>query len=115
MVLAVTFPGAILFGAFGQLWNARKVDRAWRDKFKDLGQDTCDCLGMDRAFFVLVGGFEITKCTGHEHKRTTLTAEIFKEFLNADKINERSFDKDAIVDKGKSSNIAKLISSFQAI
>ena len=40
---------------------------------------------------------------------------MFKEFLNADKINERSFDKDAIVDKGKSSNIAKLISGFQAI
>jgi len=90
----------------------RKLDNAWRTQYAD--SPTCEYLGVDGAFNVLMGGLEVPSTMPSTHKLVTLSAENFLKYLNSGRISDKYLHKDKIVDKGKSSNIPKLLSDFQA-
>lgn len=115
IVLAVLVPEGLLVCAFGQWREAKKIEQAWRQK--GFGDE----LGMDGAFFVVMGGFLVRtaeKPGGREKRElytATLTPTGFLRYLARGNIVPSSFDKSAIADKGKASNIAKLLACTQAL
>lgn len=143
MVVALIVPEGIIMCAFGQWREANKVHQAWRLKH---GTHT-DTLGMDGAYFVVMGGFvvDVTKeymystanretthptdtvpstetpapeaqdSSGSRTVKKTLTAEEFMRYMECDLIHGETFDKRAIVDKGKTSSIAKVLATFQIL
>lgn len=139
MWVSVIVPEGVMICAWGQWREARMIEKAWRAKFKGSKGDP---LGMDGAFFVVMGGFVVIPSepeakaisipreksgtgpqpgTGHltqEKPRpylATLTSKGFLEYLELGYIHEETFDKKDIGDKGKASNIAKLLASVQAL
>lgn len=118
MLLAVLVPEGLLVCAFGQWREARRLEQAWRQK-APLGFE--GQLGMDGAFFVVMGGFFVrtVEQPGELDKRELHTAILtptgFLRYLESGNILPTSFDKSAISDKGKASNIAKLLACSQAL
>lgn len=152
MVLSIIVPEGILICAFRQWWTAHKLDQWWREHFKkEYGeykslserhgsctsksrckpcqqhQEVEDYLGMDGAFFVVMGGTMMGETADGDWK--ILTPEEFREKIESqghftssytrdgDMLKEvrHLFDKEEMLDKGKASSIAKLLSSFQAL
>jgi len=137
MILAVFVPEGVIVCAFGQWREARELNSAWQKKYKETKPDY---LGMDGAFFVVMGGFvihgkpegaepdcQVTTHPGsnsqplHQYNReytdytVTLTPKGFLKYMNQGLIEHTTFNKREIVDKGKASDIAKIVSSFQAV
>lgn len=116
MVLAVLVPQGLLVCAFGQWREAKKLEQAWRQKAPPEFKDE---LGMDGAFFVVMGGFLVRTAEnpeGHDKRNlhtAILTPTGFLAYLERGNIVPTSFDKSAITDKGKASNIAKLLACTQ--
>lgn len=118
MVLAVLVPEGILVCAFGQWREAKRLEQAWRKKVDKKYEDQ---LGMDGAFFVVMGGFLVRTSEDPRGKErcdlhtAVLTPTGFLHYLERGNITPESFDKSAISDKGKASNIAKLLACTQAL
>lgn len=118
MVLAVLVPEGLLICAFGQYREAKRLERAWRMKVDPKHGSQ---LGMDGAFFVVMGGFVVRTSEDPLGKEradlhtATLTPTGFLKYLENGNIVPESFDKSAITDKGKASNIAKLLACTQAL
>lgn len=118
MVLAVLVPEGLLVCAFGQWREAKKLDQAWRE---NAPPGFGDELGMDGAFFVVMGGFLVKTSEKPEGRPKSdlytaiLTPTGFLYYLKRGNIVPASFDKSAIIDKGKASNIAKLLACTQAL
>ena len=140
MLVSVVIPEGVMMCAIGQLREARRINQAWRRKFKDPKEKAY--LGMDGAFFVVMGGFVIDRAESsgprpkcrpggmlclcgdifqHEFYvesldyTATLTPTGFLNYLKEGRIKCKSFEKRDIVDKGKANLMSKLISGFQAI
>ncbi|KAI5856564.1 hypothetical protein BZA05DRAFT_463805 [Tricharina praecox] len=123
MVVSIIVPEGMIVCAFGEWWEARKLNKAWKTHCANQP----DYLGMDGAFFVVMGGFvldpSVTKEAGervptipeYTADTATLTSAGFLKHLRDHRIDTKTFDKAAILDKCKVSNIMKLFSSFQAI
>lgn len=156
-ICCIFIPEGILVCAYGQWREAKEIEEVWRNHFSysDDKLDMANSLGMDGAFFVLMGGFIVAqpsdagpdaahnpplvepktgpdyismilppsdlrspsgaKLPQSKQMTTTLTPAGFLWHLRRGSIDKNSFDKRAIVDKGKSSNVAKLIASIQAV
>ncbi|KAI5839471.1 hypothetical protein DFP73DRAFT_483822, partial [Morchella snyderi] len=132
MVLSVIVPEGLLVCAFGQFFEARMLKKAWEEKMKSSGKekDIVNKLGMNEAFFIVMGGF-LTDTIEYPNpnqepeeyveglKEGTYTAILtpagFLNYLNNGYINEKSFDVAEIRDKGKANNIAKLLACGQAL
>lgn len=118
MVLAVLVPEGLLVCAFGQWREAKKLEQAWRQNAPPGLEDE---LGMDGAFFVVMGGFLVQTFEKPEGRpkrdlhTAILTPTGFLYYLKKGNIVPASFDKSAITDKGKASNIAKLLACTQAL
>lgn len=135
MLVSLIVPEGIIICAFGQWRAANRLRRAWRQK---LGLEPItwlntlmfwrtseDGLGSDGAFFVVMGGFvvdlPIPAVTDDKLPITakpataTLTPHGFLKYLDEGYIHRETFDKRSIVDKGKTSNIAKLVASTQTL
>jgi hypothetical protein len=141
MLVSIIVPEGVILCSFGQWKLARKLYTEWQKKFPDNKY----YLGMDGAFFVVMGGFVVDRAlhanvaqdeTAQDNSRSektrlqklasarrrkqgeyytaTLTPAGFLYYLANDRIDHTKFKKQDIVDKGKASNIAKLLSSFQA-
>lgn len=83
-----------------------------------------DGLGLDGAFFVVMGGFVIdlgdpAAVVRPDDKSnvqcTTLTSNGFLKYLDEGYIHAHTFDRESIADKGKSSVVAKAVASAQAM
>ena len=121
MVMSIIFPEFIVVAAFGEWCDALKLHKEW----KRLVPQHPNHLGMQGAFFIVMGGFvfdidateDITASNASPPGRTkaTLTPAGFLEYLREERINKNTFDKAAILDKSKTSNIAKLLSGSQAL
>lgn len=125
MLVSLIVPEGVIVCAFGQWRTAKQIHVAWRKK---LGlpeltwvdtllfwQTDNDGLDMEGAFFVVMGGFVVNNEAADSTAITTLTPRGFLRFLQQGYIHPRTFDKRAIQDKGKSSNIAKLVATSQAL
>lgn len=128
MVIAVFLPEGLIMFAVGQFMEARQIQTEWRTEFKsDIKKDRRNDLGMTVAFFIVMGGFTVaeptpslqdtTPSTRRDPERYTaiLTARGFKNFIKSRQIDPFSFDKRSILDKGKSSFLAKLLAGTQAL
>ena len=140
MLVSIVVPEGVIMCAIGQLREARRINKAWRERFKDPKDQ--GYLDMDGAFFVVMGGFVIDRaesdgphsncslggrlCICRAISRpdywvestnytATLTPAGFINYLEEGRINCKSFDKREIVDKGKANLMSKFISGFQAI
>jgi len=122
MVESIIYPEFIIVTAFGEWLVALKLHKEWNR----LVRDHPDYLGMDGAFFVVMGGFVFDTETTEDSKgsesapertesRATLTPAGFLKCLREGRINAKTFNKAAIVDKSKASNIVKLFSGSQAL
>ena len=140
MLVSITVPEGIIMCAISQLNQARRINKAWREKFGN----NCDYLDLDGAFFVVMGGFVIDwhdgskppeKCgtppwacwcpatrpsrfwiESQKHDYTaTLTPTGFLKYLNEGRIDRTSFVKTEIVDKSNANWMSKIISGFHAI
>lgn len=118
MFLAVVVPEGLLVCAFGQWREAKRLEKAWREMAP---QGLEKELGMDGAFFVVMGGFLVRtaeKPDGRDKRElhtAILTPTGFLWYLERGNTGPTSFDKSAITDKGKASNIAKLLAGSQAL
>lgn len=128
MIVSVIVPEGIIMCAFGQWREARKLQKAWNKKhppkptswfgWLKFWGDSDEPFGMDVAFFVVMGGFVIDKSDkpgSSEPFWATLTHAGFLKYLEEGYIDQTTFDRRSIIDKGKTSNIAKLLASVQAI
>lgn len=137
MLVALIIPEAIIMSAYGQWRMARKIHKAWishhkiqpktwLDTFMFWKTRDDDGLGIDGAFFVVMGGFVLDlpphltpdlppEVLSNTPITTTLTPRGFLKYLGDKKIPRDTFDKRSIVDKGKTSNIAKVLASCQAL
>ncbi|KAI5777140.1 hypothetical protein EDC01DRAFT_624397, partial [Geopyxis carbonaria] len=130
-IVSIVVPEGMIMCAYSQWLEAKEIKEHW-ESYLD-SEDDRDYLGMDGAFFVVMGGFvvdvkpegAITPIKSRHLTRlpegdqpeytTTLTASGFVAYLKEGRINANSFDKKAIVDKGKSNNVAKLLSGTQTL
>lgn len=125
MLVSLIVPEGVIVCAFGQWRTAKQIHAAWR---KELGlpeltwvdtllfwRTSDDGLDLEGAFFVVMGGFVLNIEAADSKAITTLTPCGFLRFLKEGYIHPRTFDKRAIQDKGKSSNIAKLVATSQAL
>jgi len=114
-ILAALFPELVLLRACSQWLEAKELQEKWRTEFSPTVRS--DDLGIEEAYFVLMGGF-VTPADDGTTCTTTLTAVGFKWAIeNIDKtrlLDRRAFRKQDIVDKGKANNIAKLVVCVQA-
>lgn len=134
MLLSIVVPEGIAVCAFGQWREAKVVLKAWRLKMNipdsswietlKFWKNEDDGLGLGGAFFVVMGGFvvdledpatSITPGNQSNIQWTTLTSNGFLKYLHEGYIHDQTFDKASIVDKGKSSVVAKAVASAQAI
>lgn len=118
MVLAVLVPEGLLVCAFGQWREAKRLEQAWRQRAPEGFEGQ---LGMSGAFFVVMGGFLARTAENSDGRDKSelhtaiLTPAGFLWYLERGNIDPTSFDKSAITDKGKASNIAKLLACSQAL
>ncbi|CCX33196.1 Similar to predicted protein [Aspergillus terreus NIH2624]; acc. no. XP_001210260 [Pyronema omphalodes CBS 100304] len=165
MVISILNPEGLVILAYGQWRDAvrlnREVEEYWRTQLqpkypaiqtekksqvqltKELTKKCRDWLGMNGAFFVVMGGFtiDVSTCESTKNVRSqsmqtlikrkvvaledrksskftaTLTPTGFVKYLHEGYFGDFEkppFDIDDIADKGKASNIAKLLSGSQA-
>lgn len=132
MILAIGVPEGIAVCAFGQWREARVLLKAWRLKM-EIPEPTWtetfkfwliedDGLGLDGAFFVVMGGFLVdlvNPITGRVvtpvGQTTTLTSNGFLKYLDEGYIHKLTFDRVQIAEKGSSSVLAKSIAGAQAL
>ncbi|KAI5809158.1 hypothetical protein BZA77DRAFT_329518 [Pyronema omphalodes] len=154
MVIAAINPEGVVISAYGQWRDARRLNKEIEEYFaklpatdngdrsvkaaKKLRKKSREWLGMDGAFFVVMGGFVIdtSKCTSNENVAisamkkcfdvkprkkdskftATLTPVGFLRYLQEGyfDIDDPPFQRSQIADKGKASNIAKVLSASQA-
>ena len=131
MLVSIVIPEGLILCAYGQRREARRIYQAWQEKFKD--SEDKGYLGMDGAFFVVMGGFVIDRATSISSRKcfwcrlwpklwvkspdytATLTPAGFLFYLEKGWIGRQSFEKQDIVDKDKGNRMSKSISGFQAI
>ncbi|KAI5815622.1 hypothetical protein BZA77DRAFT_248178, partial [Pyronema omphalodes] len=154
MVIGVINPEGLMILSYGQWADARRlnqeVQKYWNEKRevqnienpelkKGYEKIHWDWLGMDGAFFVVMGGFVIdtSKCIYHDDARPETLRDVKCIKLNSRQYSKFNavltptgfikylhdgyfdfynppFKKREIIDKGKASNIAKLLSAVQA-
>ncbi|CCX33192.1 Similar to hypothetical protein TRIVIDRAFT_191998 [Trichoderma virens Gv29-8]; acc. no. EHK21704 [Pyronema omphalodes CBS 100304] len=151
MVIAVINPEGVVISAYGQWRDARRLNKEIEKYFeklpvadgsfetaKKLRKKRREWLGMNGAFFVVMGGFVIdtSKCTSWENVASetmkklvnvkqrkkdsrftaTLTPAGFIRYLQEGyfDFDDPPFQRTQIADKGKASNIAKVLSASQA-
>lgn len=125
MLVSLIVPEGVIVCAFGQWRTAKQIHAAWR---KQLGlpeltwvdtllfwRTSDDGLDLEGAFFVVMGGFVVNLQAADSTAITTLTPYGFLRFLQQGYIHPRTVNKRMIQDKGKSSNIAKLVATSQAL
>ncbi|CCX33193.1 Similar to hypothetical protein TRIVIDRAFT_191998 [Trichoderma virens Gv29-8]; acc. no. EHK21704 [Pyronema omphalodes CBS 100304] len=153
MVIAVINPEGVVISAYGQWQDARLLNQAIDNYFeklikspdnsvktaKEMEKKRLEWLGMDGAFFVVMGGFliDVSNCESAENVGTptmkkcgtvkprkpsrftaTLTPPGFIKYLHEgyfDNFERPPFNRAQIADKGKASNIAKVLSASQAV
>jgi len=114
MIISILVPEGVILCAYGQRREALRLHKAWQRKYPEQQ----GYLGMDGAFFVVMGGFIIDRVPAgsvDQHYTAILTPTGFLHFLESGHIGHRTFDRRDIVDKGNADAIAKLISSSQAL
>lgn len=134
MFLSIILPEGLALCAFAQ-WREAKIllfewrtkmgipQRTWAEKLKFWQTAEDDGLGLDGAFFVVMGGFVVDLSTTAAvvpddelgPRWTTLTSKGFIKYLKEGYIHKDTFLHEAIADKGKSSSIAKSIAGVQAL
>jgi len=141
MVVSIIAPAGVMVCAFDEWHQARMLHTEWKKLFpkrkkliserarkvisrlNPFGKpvEDADHLGIDVAFFIVMGGFVIDRPTGTrapiisaDHP-ATLTPAGFLKYVKEGRIDKNTFDKVAIRAKSKANNIAKLFSSFQAL
>ncbi|KAI5817918.1 hypothetical protein BZA77DRAFT_365955 [Pyronema omphalodes] len=150
MIIAVINPEGLVISAYGQWQDARRLNKAIIKYFENIqsqgSNHNCatmhkkrrEWLGMDGAFFVVMGGFVIdtSECVSRENIASetmrklvdvrdrsedsrftaTLTPAGFLQYLNQGyfDFDNPPFQRTQIADKGKASNIAKVLSASQA-
>lgn len=130
MLAALIVPEGVIMCAYGQWHVANLLLKAWRKQFKPepiswparlmFWKSSDDWFGIDVAFFVVMGGFVvdipgIPLVEGAPPTFTTLTPRGFLKYMNEGYIHHETFNRRSIADKGKTSNIAKLLASFQTL
>lgn len=158
MVISIINPEGIAVFAFGQLAEARRIQKEWQayvEKKHANGEWTDEMakrkkklFSMEVAFFIVMGGFTIDDSTAESdkhmdskhvkrlkkhgirpeakdgngviertrsHYTATLTPHGFVHYANAGYFDTCVFHKNEITDKGKASNIAKILSTTQAL
>ncbi|KAF8245692.1 hypothetical protein K440DRAFT_662632 [Wilcoxina mikolae CBS 423.85] len=116
-ILATLIPELVLLRACSQWLEAKELQRVWCEEF-GITAGSKDDIGVEGAYFVLMGGFIAPRDNFKDHT-TTLTADGFKWAIkkrgNTDTVLRRgSIHKQDIIDKGKANNIAKLVVCVQA-
>jgi len=113
-IITVLFPELILLRSCSQWMEAIELRRMWCEKFHVNPGEEGDLIGIEGAYFVLMGGFIAPRSHETAQYTTTLTSEGFKWGIQNDLLPQDVFRKQDIVDKGKANNIAKLIVCIQA-
>lgn len=124
MFLAAFVPEIIMMCSYSEWRKAGKIHRSWCKKFNIKPGSKEDRMGMQGAFFVLMGGFTVWEFEmdadeslggvgggsgGRTYYSSTLTARGFKRYVESGQITQDAFDKRNIIDKGKASNLAKML------
>jgi len=145
MLIAAVNPEAIAVLAWQQWRDARRIRKEWNDHFQSIQDDASEDLGMETAFFVVMGGFLIDRSEVKSNKRTkqkhtgrfythnlhetnekrvpgrfiaTVTPTGFVKYLKDglfDDFQEPVFEKKDILDKSKAYYLGKVLSAFQAL
>ncbi|KAI5812703.1 hypothetical protein BZA77DRAFT_358905 [Pyronema omphalodes] len=153
MVIAAINPEGVVISAYGQWRDARLLQQAINNYFekldplpenstekvkKEKAREISEWLGMDGAFFVVMGGFILDvskhKCTENittplikkyskvyprkpSRFTATLTPPGFIKYLHEGYFDFQNpqFDRAQIADKGKKSTLAKALSASQAV
>ncbi|KAI5839464.1 hypothetical protein DFP73DRAFT_483878, partial [Morchella snyderi] len=143
--VSIVLPPGIMVCAMGELYDACQVLKAWNKKREDWKRDNIideiddsNALGLDGAFFIVMGGFVVQKVEVPKQSTTplglsraaarktrpsdatgiywsTLTPEGFIDYLEAGDIRPGSFEKRDMDDKGKANMIAKIFAFTQAL
>ncbi|KAI5848527.1 hypothetical protein DFP73DRAFT_474208 [Morchella snyderi] len=104
--------------AFGQWREAKRLHRFWLERFEINVKNQYDHMGIEGGFFLLMGGFTLPKGeleAGEEDGYIpVLTPYGFVTYVQAGMIDQSSFDRRFINDKGKASSVAKLVTLVQA-
>lgn len=114
MLVALLGPEVAVAYALRQLLEAREVHEEWCKKFNVKPGDKQDRLGMEGAFFVVMGGYVTMVDQGDESAALTLTPKGFIHFTKSGEIPMEAVDRRIIIDKGKASGLGKLIVVLQA-
>lgn len=115
MFMSLLAPEVVLFCAFRQWLNARKLRREWCEHFKVKPGTDGDLLGMEGAFFAQMGGFTLGPSENFSTYPSTLTPDGFLHFTRSGDIPLTVHNKKLIVDKGKADFAAKLLVCVQAL
>lgn len=115
MSFAMLFPHGIMLCAFGQWREAKRLHKFWLERFEINVKNQYDHMGIEGGFFLLMGGFTLPKGEGEEDGYIpVLTPYGFVTYVQAGMIDQSSFDRRFINDKGKASSVAKLVTLVQA-
>jgi hypothetical protein len=124
MFWALFTPELIVGSACVQRKNAKLVHDTWCAHFGIKPGSSQDNMGMEGAFFVVMGGFVVNEDleAGEDGEkddftrdRCILTHEGFLHYLSKDQIPMDAINKRVIADKGKADLIAKFLVCLQAL
>lgn len=110
MALSLIFPEIMMLCSFGQWRKARRIHAVWLERFP-VTKERPDSLGLEGAFFVLMGGFLVKEGKGY---KSVLTPLGFEHYVRTGQVGPTSFNRRYITDKGKASAMAKAIVLCQA-
>lgn len=113
MVFCIFVPEATIMPAYSQRKEAKRIRNVWLSHWKIDTGDRYD-IGLEGAFFVVMGGIGVGKPGKRGECWTILTARGFEWYLQNGWIKKEDLVKDDIIDKGKANTLVKLLVLAQA-
>ncbi|RPB08232.1 hypothetical protein P167DRAFT_528861, partial [Morchella conica CCBAS932] len=123
MFIALLAPELIVGQAYEQKKQAKLVHNTWCAHFNIKPGSPEDKMGIEGAFFVVMGGFVVNEDpeAGEDSEKDnftwhrSLTSKGFLNYLSKNQIPLDAINKRVIVDKGKADIVAKFLVCLQAL
>lgn len=115
MLLSLFIPEIVIAHAISQWKEARKLHRFWCNHFKVKAGSKGDRLGMEGAFFVIMGGFASGPCDHFSRYPSTISPADFKRLIDTGVVSPNTINRKLIMDKGKADTLAKLLVCIQTL
>lgn len=100
--------------SYGDWLEAHKLHKDWCDYFNVKKGSKEDRLGIEGAFFVVMGGYSLGLDLSESIFPSILTPQGFMDLTKTGLINPEAIDKNQIRDKGKADALGKMLVLIQA-